>query len=183
MKVCRKCEYEKDESEFRKGMKTKDGYAYVCKECKRYRKREYRERLGEYSVTVKKNRIQKENIDYRKFCKDHYYDISIKKCKKCEREMEGHLLYRIGHTIYKFCYRCHDYFSASVRYAEFFINRSLDSGIIFKPDSCSRCGEEKELRFYHKDLERIYDIIWLCKECEAGWHKSFTDKVLKNCTI
>jgi hypothetical protein len=66
-KICRKCEIEKDVCEFHKG-KTKDGYQYRCKDCKK----EY-SKLNSIKENNRKVMWAKNNPDKVKESKQKYY--------------------------------------------------------------------------------------------------------------
>lgn len=70
MKKCSKCGIEKDESEFNKNLKSKDGLYCHCKQCTKERKREYREKNKE-KISEYNKRYHEANREY-----------ELKRCKK-----------------------------------------------------------------------------------------------------
>lgn len=84
-KVCSKCKIEKDESEFGKNKRMKDGLHYICKECKRKVDLEWnsnhREQLRTAAKQWRENNPEK-NAEY--YQKRKEFLISLKKpCVKC----------------------------------------------------------------------------------------------------
>lgn len=73
-KKCTKCGTEKALSEFHKHKKTKDGYNWICKDCKRVQAKNYREKNKDFVAQRKKEYYEK-NI------------LSIKAKRKVYREI------------------------------------------------------------------------------------------------
>lgn len=107
MKICSKCKKLKDESEFHKHSRNKDGLRNVCKECRKIETKEYRAKNREeilkkkkewYNDTKKRKEERNNNAPKRKICSECGKEKDISefrkranggyygKCRKCENE-------------------------------------------------------------------------------------------------
>ncbi len=51
------------------------------------------------------------------------------------------------------------------------LNKAVERGVVNKPGSCSRCGEEVEshrLHGHHADYSKPLDVEWLCSICHGA---------------
>ncbi|MFC1738560.1 hypothetical protein ACFL1G_05875 [Planctomycetota bacterium] len=71
MKQCRKCKKLKDESEFYKNNRSKDGLRAWCKKCNREYDRKYHGRLKKYLIYEERHRV--------------VGSVKQKKCHKCKK--------------------------------------------------------------------------------------------------
>jgi len=108
-----------------------------------------------------------------------------RECKKCGVEKPGNEFGRMHQTVFATCKECYEKYKVLKITAENFIKSKIILGEIIRPEKCPCCGKlpEYPLKFYHKDLNKSEEIIWLCNECYKGKMNGATDKVLKNCTI
>lgn len=52
------------------------------------------------------------------------------------------------------------------------LNNALASGKIKKPKECSKCSASNVIiHGHHSDYKRPLDVIWVCPECHAGYHR------------
>ena len=54
------------------------------------------------------------------------------------------------------------------------LNYHLKKGNLIKPNYCSNCGvqkEVKEIESHHKDYNKPLEVIWLCNYCHREVHK------------
>lgn len=81
MKVCSKCGIEKDEGEFNKRKKSKDGLNYWCKSCKKEWRKNNKEYDKEYSKEYRENNKEYFNLYRKKWYKENkeYYNEYNKK--------------------------------------------------------------------------------------------------------
>jgi hypothetical protein len=49
--------------------------------------------------------------------------------------------------------------------------RAVKSGMIVRPDHCSRCLIPGEPQAHHDDYSKPLDVMWLCPICHAARHK------------
>jgi hypothetical protein len=94
-KTCNKCLIEKDISNFHKG-KTKDGYQYICKQCKVHYANENKDNENE-----RKNRWRSDNIEKVRVSKKKYYDNN--KEKEYKRNYEYYKNKKKTNPIFKLC--------------------------------------------------------------------------------
>ncbi len=165
MKQCTKCKKRKEESEFNKNRKNKDGLQYWCKKCKsEYRRRYYRRNRGpvkRYFVyeeshrsidSVKQKRCTKckkwkEQSKFGK--KTRQKDVLNNKCKDCVREDNRERYKKEGKGL-KIYYRyeeCH---------------RVVDG---MKQKRCRRCKRWKAESMFYKNQIRKDGLSEWCKEC------------------
>jgi protein-arginine kinase activator protein McsA len=75
MKRCSKCKKQKDESEFTKAHKNKDGLGYVCKDCVRaYTRERYEQKTGSVKI-------------YNNYKELHRFagEVKQKRCGRCKK--------------------------------------------------------------------------------------------------
>ena len=47
---------------------------------------------------------------------------------------------------------------------------AIKSGLVLKPDTCSRCKTPGDLEGHHEDYSRPLTVEWLCRTCHARVH-------------
>ena len=72
MKKCAICKIPKTISEFHKRKNSKDGFSYICKECKAKNNKEYREKNPEYDKQWQKSNFEKLKIIRKKWRKNNH---------------------------------------------------------------------------------------------------------------
>ncbi|MBW1792115.1 MAG: hypothetical protein JRJ14_07635 [Deltaproteobacteria bacterium] len=108
MKLCSKCKKQKDESEFGKGRKGKDGLAYWCRDCEaEYAREHYKQKRG----SVKK---------YNNYKDLHRVTGSVKqkrcgRCKKWKAENQYYKHNRHKDGLAVWCKECADKASNKAR--------------------------------------------------------------------
>lgn len=97
MKTCKKCNIEKPYSAFNKHSIIKDGYATVCKDCKRESDREYRNKNRD-SVLRKKKEYREANLEKVKAGQRKHYEENKEaiKAKVMESYYENPEPYKIN---------------------------------------------------------------------------------------
>jgi hypothetical protein len=102
IKACGKCKKEKSVDDFNNNKKSKDGLQYVCKDCRREYKKEYRknnkEKIKESSKRYWATVSEKKKADYHKKIKDNPEEYL--KRRKSEKERYARLK-KEGSEVYK----------------------------------------------------------------------------------
>ncbi len=165
MKKCTKCKKRREESEFGKDRRSKDGLAYLCKKCSReYSRRRYRrirgpvKRYFRYEEShrtidgVKQKRCSKceKWKEESKFGKNTRQNDGLKSwCKDCGRAVMWERNKKEGKDLRK-----------NYRYEE--CHRVVDG---VKQKRCRRCKNWKaESDFYKQRRHKDGLAVW-CKEC------------------
>ena len=165
MKRCSRCKKWKEESEFSKDRRRKDGLSSCCKKCGcEYVRKHYRRdkrRVAKYYRYEQCHRIVKGVKQKRcRRCAKWKDESEFRKqssskdglrcwCKSCECEYINHYYRRNRKSVKKY-YRyeqCH----------------RLVNGV--KEKRCRRCGKWKEESEFRKDLRRKDGLRYWCKEC------------------
>jgi len=165
MKQCTKCKKRKDESEFNKNRKNKDGLSLLCKKCSReYSRRRYRKNRGTVKKYiryeerhrtfdgVKQKRCTKckKWKDESKFGKDRYYKDGLKyNCKDCERAYTRKCYKKEGKGLKTY-----------YRYEE--CHRVVDG---VKQKRCRRCKSWKAESEFYKSRSCKDGLQVPCKAC------------------
>ena len=48
--------------------------------------------------------------------------------------------------------------------------RAVLSGLLVKPNKCSKCGNKAKIEAHHEDYNKPLDVIWLCNSCHTKEH-------------
>ncbi len=66
-------------------------------------------------------------------------------------------------------------FRGGTRAERALVNRQLReavyAGRINKPAECSSCGTGGRLDGHHRDYDKPFDVVWLCRQCHANAHR------------
>lgn len=181
MKTCSACKTEKPYSEFFRSRRNHDGYAYMCKECKRTRygaqKREYgrkkywedpeksrSERKESYHRDIEHSRARKKATRQRNKEKIAKY---FKRYNKTERgrEVARRAIEKYRESNPEKC-KAHSAVSVAIR-----------SGLLVAPISCPRCGSKKRIQAHHWSYKEQHwlDIEWMCEQCHNDEHVRLRD--------
>lgn len=159
MKVCSKCEIEKEDSEFWKRNNRKSGVNSECKECAKVRRTtNYKENAQEFrdkrKIYYSKNReklakgqieSQKGNVRYRKY-QNRYL---------MEKRKSGDKKFLARHILFL----------------------AVKGGMIIRPEACSQCNEKEKIEGHHYDYDKPLDVIWLCQGCHRALHRKLKNEV------
>jgi len=197
MKKCCACKIEKQESNFFKLSRTKDGLTTTCKDCQNEKSRIWKEKNPEKLKAIwkrareKKERIKKKGISWEEHNRKsrEKYDankekISVRRKEKIrtpeikkkavlittryrEKNREKYNEYQRNFRKKNSLYKRA---SEKVRYA-------LQTGKLIKPLICEKCGENKPLQGHHEDYMKPLEVMWLCKTCHCKQHNKLMDIV------
>lgn len=150
MKVCKKCDEEKQITDFYKHPCSKDGRDSTCKECRK---------------SAVRNNYQKN--------REHYREYERKRAMLPHR-VEMRERYQKTEAGKSATYRC------KVKYrkknpikeqAHNRVNTALVDGRLVKAEACEACGDDRaRLHGHHDDYLRQLDVRWLCPRCHKKWH-------------
>lgn len=143
MKICNRCEQEKEISEF---------YARdnTCKECRK--------------ALVRANRL--ENAErYRAYDKKRY--------REDPKVRERHKRYAAtdkGRESISRAKAKYIQVNPVKRAAHVILGNALRDGKIEKPSICEACGKSGQTHGHHDDYALPLVVRWLCPKCHADWH-------------
>ena len=146
--TCKVCNVTSDVAEFYTGMTSR------CKDCHKRKVKENREGKSEYYREYDAKRFQ-ENPKVRERHK-RYQNTTIGKLSinaSRKKWMEKSPDKRAAHVI---------------------LGNAVRSGLIEKPNSCSRCGKievSRRIHAHHHDYTKPVDVTWLCTQCHKDEHK------------
>ena len=149
-KKCKKCELEKDVSEFYSHFGMKDERLSFCKDCVKNRIRNYRlEHLEEY---IKRERLKSRNQSLKPA-----YQNQKKEWAKKNRD-------KIRVSSRKWCLK-----NKEKRRAHSALWRGILKGLI-KRSPCEICGELKVCA-HHTDYSKPLEVSWLCQRHHRNSHR------------
>jgi hypothetical protein len=188
MKKCKNCEIEKDETEFFK--KKERWFEGICKVCKRKKvldrialdpeKQKEKERL--------RSEKRRETQEWKEWRKDYqfrkrkeitekariYYEKNEASRKKAKEWREKN---RTKLNVYNINYIKRNPLKTASRR---FFRTAVESGIIIRPEKCSRCFIECKAEGHHHDYTKPLEVIWLCHSCHRREHRKH--KVENECS-
>ena len=151
MKVCFKCNAEKELTEFYKHSQMKDGRVNKCKDCNR---------LDVVNNTNK-------NIEYYK-----EYD---KKRAMLPHRVKARCNYQktpAGKNSMQKARKKYADNNPVKRNAVCMVSNAVRDGRLKKPSNCTICGEAKpRIHGHHYDYTKPLDVIWCCPSCHSKIHK------------
>src|ERR1700687_3295425 len=50
------------------------------------------------------------------------------------------------------------------------VRRAIRRGVLVKPNTCSKCGEETEIEAHHPDYRKPLYVLWICRPCHRDEH-------------
>lgn len=50
------------------------------------------------------------------------------------------------------------------------VHRAVCSGLLIRPDVCSRCGNEAPVHAHHDDYSKPLEVEWICVPCHGRLH-------------
>ncbi len=197
MKKCRKCEENKELSEFHNWKQGKDGLSHYCKCCvcedrKRYLK-ENGDRIRKRRKEIKKSdpeRFRKSaHDDYQKhaesrkakkkiYCDKNRATINEKQRKRnlenrAKINEKGRLFWKsesgrsYGNEYY---HRVKERDDAKIK-ARNKLRYAVKTGKVVKPDICEKCFEKCAPEAHHEDYSQALIVIWVCAYCHKKLHR------------
>ena len=151
-KQCSKCKERKALSEFHIDKKNKDGLHCWCKVCRSACSKKYYEEKEE-----------KLRINTRIYYKKHSKESNARNRDYYRRTQKDRLDYR------KKYYKKH----LKKEVANHIVSRAIESGILIRPNKCSKCNCECKPDGHHEDYDKPLEVIWLCKSCHKKHHSAF----------
>jgi hypothetical protein len=149
MKICTKCEKQKELSEFHKDRTTKDGLYPNCKECKK----EYY--ISDDSLALSRVRYQKNILKERERSRSK----TSKKYSEFTEEEKARAYLANKRFMQK---------NKKVACAYQKTHYHLRKGTITKLP-CEECGTE-DAQAHHEDYNNPLEITWLCRNCHHTHH-------------
>ncbi len=169
MKLCRKCETEKEIKDFRilKNGKNRT----ICINCDReYARERYRKN--------RKSELKK-NKDYRESNKE---TLKLKR-----RKRTGSIERRIGRdplkykeTVRRRTKNYREKHPEKIK-AHGKVRAALKINELSKPVECEICKKKKILEAHHEDYSRPLEVIWICRQCHIKLHRKKLDEYLDPC--
>jgi hypothetical protein len=182
MKKCKKCEIEKDESEFfKKKVRWLEG---TCKDCKR--KKVIEAIASNPEKHLEKERLRSEQRrntqEWKVWRKDHqarkrkeisikarsYYEDKRKNVYEKQKLWKKNNPEKVRAYIKKF--KSKNPIKAA---AHKFVLAALQESIITRPDKCKECMKECKPEAHHNDYLKPLDVEWLCHGCHMKRHRKF----------
>jgi len=148
MKICSKCKQEKDESEFQKCKKAKDGLQYSCRECRKISCKKYYNSDKGLISQQKYHRSEKGRKAQRDYSKT---PEAMEKTKQRYSNYSKYDLYK--RKVY-----------AKLHYA-------IKIGKIIPNNNCEICGNTYYIQGHHNDYNYPLIVEWLCINCHMEKHR------------
>lgn len=152
MKICSKCNVEKEDSEFWKRNNRSRGVNSECKTC--------------CSERRKKNRVENGEI-LREKRKEYYYKNREKLCESQIESQRGSERYRKYQNAYALKKRK----EGDNRYlARQILFLAIKGKMITRPKNCEVCNFFGDIEGHHQDYNKPLDVKWVCKKCHLAIH-------------
>jgi ribosomal protein S27AE len=150
MKKCKKCNIEKELTDFYKNLGMADGYLNQCIECVKARVNKHRNENIEKAREYDRKRAM---LPHRVEARNKY----IKTPSGKESKRKTLLKYK---KKYPMAYAAHIMFGNAIRDKK-----------INKENNCSICKSNLFVDAHHDDYTKPFDVRWLCRKCHTEWHK------------
>lgn len=87
----------------------------------------------------------------------------MNRCNRCKVEKPSTEFNRLGDGLQKKCRDCQKEINA--------MHRAIKSGVLIRPNSCSKCGTDRwPIHAHHDDYSRPLHVRWLCAPCHVSLH-------------
>lgn len=166
MKICTRCCVEKPFSEFYKRPTRPSGYRSHCKKCCVEKSVAWREKNNVYVNKYQQDYRKKNGEAVREKARKYYAENKYRKAKLRDNEKQREY-YRKQAKLAKKRHpeknRAREAVAAAVR-----------SGSLFRPASCSCCGENCKPEAHHNngyEKDNWLDVVWLCTSCHGEEHR------------
>ena len=144
MKICKKCDSEKQVSEFYKNDSS-------CKECRKAMVRENRAIKADYYREYDRQRFKSDPRVKERHARYLSTEKGMQASIEAKRKwMESNPVKRAAQTI---------------------LGNAVRDKRIKKPGFCESCGKTGRIHGHHCDYAKPLDVIWLCPKCHKEWHE------------
>ena len=168
MKICFKCNIEKDLNSFYKHKRMKDGHLNKCIECTKIDVRTRAEKPDVMEKTrqwarewIKRPEIkEKRRVYLNNYRRTEWFNDHIKPfmgSNSPDKISEKQIKYRENNKIKVI--------------AHGIVNYSIKNGLMINPRKCENCGSTENIQGHHDDYSKPYDVRWLCHICHCEWHR------------
>jgi hypothetical protein len=170
MKICIKCNQEKEIDEFPayKSRKGEIAYKNTCKKCMAiYKSEHYTKNKVAYLSRAKVQR-EKDPEAYKSYLKKYYRDNKDELKEKQKEYMNTPIARKLKSETYK---RYWSNPSNTIKNkARSIVNHAIRDGKLINPMKCECCGVETFTEAHHEDYNKPLDVNWLCKTCHENKH-------------
>lgn len=183
MKICKKCESRKDESDFGKNKSRKDGLSFYCKQCISILGKEntlkHREKLRKRSEEYRNNNPEK----YKKYFKENYEKNKEKLKEKqreyywknreeiCRKENEKTKTPEYREKAKQYREKNKDKIRDQ-RNAHRLIMYAIKLGVLKKSLYCEECGmTDCLIDGHHENYDEPLKVKWVCRKCHRKLEK------------
>lgn len=180
MKICTKCEKEKELEEFVKSPSCKDGRRGVCKECWKVKGQNYYKENKEEKWIGKRDQYRDQKKQWDKKYKEknrvllnakqklNYYNRNEEEHQKAlerKRKYDKTDKAKIWNLEYKNRQKKR-YLATST------LNNAVRDGKLIRPEVCSICQSKGSIEGHHADYDKPLEVVWVCKKCHTMIHKN-----------
>ena len=166
MKKCSSCGLEKTFDQFNKNNNTKDGYRYMCKECRKQYDKILKDRNPDKVLAryAKYNHSEKGKKYYSEWAEKNR-DKIIEAMRRFRVTLKGKISSNKHTQKYGEKY-------PEKRRAKTEIYKSVSAGRIPKVSTliCSRCHEKPAAHYHHPDYSKPLEVVPLCIQCHVDIH-------------
>jgi hypothetical protein len=166
MKECFKCKKTLSLDNFYKHSQMKDGHVNKCKECNKKDVREnYKVNIEHFKEYEKKRAM----LPHRVKLREEYSKTEGGKISKAKTNKKYNKFYREERYQWTKKDRI---INPKKHRARNLVNHAIRGGFLIKPQHCEECLLDKKLHGHHCDYNKPLDVMWLCTQCHADWHKN-----------
>lgn len=144
--TCRKCSQEKELRFFRAHKTSRFGRARICLKC------HAEQRRAKVASDPDAAREYRRQYDTKNKLKIQEY-VRVQSAKPVSRE---------AHRARMAVWRAKSKEKISAHYA---VRKAILSGVLTRPERCSKCGGTGRIEASHNDYHRQLDVEWLCRSC------------------
>lgn len=174
LRICSKCQKEKNIDDFTKDKRKSCGRSMECYECHRNRNKEYSKRMPE---EVKKRKLQKRS-EYGQRNKEAINKRLRENNRADHKKKEYMKKYRDAHKdkirAYMNGWREKNWEKVLAHSA---VKDHVDRGNIIKPSKCPICNSsDHRIEAHHSDYSKPLEIVWMCQICHLAIHQRINEE-------